>query len=90
MAAIALRDPARLREAIAGTDVRLVISGHFHHEALGMLGSVPVWVGPATAYRLDTKTTDAFHGIPGTAIPRIDISEDGPVITVIPVDAGTA
>ncbi|MGH3280107.1 MAG: metallophosphoesterase, partial [Trebonia sp.] len=42
MTAIALRDPATLRGAIAGADVRLVVAGHFHHEAAGMLGTVPV------------------------------------------------
>jgi 3',5'-cyclic AMP phosphodiesterase CpdA len=90
LAAIALRDPARLREAIEGTDVRLVLAGHYHHEVAGTLGSVPVWVGPATSYRIDPTVPDTFHGVPGTAVSRIDISEDGPVITVIHSDAVTA
>ena len=84
MAAIALRNPAPLREAIADTDVRLVVAGHFHHEALGTLGTVPVWVSPATAYRLDTTGTRAFHSVPGTAISRIELTPDGPVISTIP------
>lgn len=81
---IALRNPAPLREAIAGTDVRLVVAGHFHHEVLGMLAAVPVWVGPATAYRMDTASTRALHGVPGTAVSRIELGPDGPVISTIP------
>jgi 3',5'-cyclic-AMP phosphodiesterase len=85
MSRMALRDPDRLRDAIAGTDVRLVLCGHNHHEALGTLGQVPVWVSPASAYRLDTASTQTFHGVPGTAFSRIDLSDDGPRVTVIPV-----
>jgi 3',5'-cyclic-AMP phosphodiesterase len=84
MAAIALRNPGPLREAIAGTDVRLVVAGHFHHEAHGTLGTVPVWVGPATAYRLDTSSTRAFHSVAGTAVSRIELSSDGVLISTIP------
>jgi 3',5'-cyclic-AMP phosphodiesterase len=85
MSAMALRDPRRLRDAIAGSDVRIVLCGHNHHEALGMLAATPVWVCPAAAYRLDTASTQAFHGIPGTAFSRIDLADDGPRVTVIPV-----
>jgi 3',5'-cyclic AMP phosphodiesterase CpdA len=83
MSRMALRDPGRLRDAIAGSDVRIVLCGHNHHEALGTLGGVPVWVSPASAYRLDTTSTQAFHGFPGSAFARIDLSDEGPVVTVI-------
>jgi 3',5'-cyclic AMP phosphodiesterase CpdA len=87
MARIALRDPGRLRDAIAGSDVRLVLCGHSHHEAFGMAGATPVWVSPATAYRLDVTSTGAFRGVPGTAFSSIRLGggEDGPVVTVYPV-----
>jgi 3',5'-cyclic AMP phosphodiesterase CpdA len=85
MSRMGLRDPERLRDAIAGSDVRLVLCGHNHHEALGTIGTVPVWVSPACAYRLDTASTQAFRGVPGSAFSRIDLSEDGPTVTVIPV-----
>jgi len=85
MAGIALRDPDALRDVIDGSDVRLVVAGHSHHEALGVLGSTPVWVSPATAYRLDTTSTDAYQGYPGSAFSRIDLTPQGPVVTVIPV-----
>ena len=85
MARMALRDPGRLRDAIAGSDVRLVLCGHSHHEAFGMLGATPVWVSPAIAYRLDVTSTGAFRGVPGTAFSGIRDGDDGPVVTVYPV-----
>jgi 3',5'-cyclic AMP phosphodiesterase CpdA len=85
MARLALREPHRLADTIAGSDVRLILCGHNHHEALGTLGPTPVWVSPATAYRLDLTHTQTFHGIPGSAFSRIDLLDSGPVVTVIPV-----
>lgn len=82
---IRLREPERLRDAIAGSDVRIVVCGHNHHQALGTLGAVPVWVGPATAYQADTTSAQAIRGLPGAAFSRIDLSGDGVRVTVIPV-----
>jgi Icc protein len=82
---LALRDPARLRDAIAGSDVRIVLCGHNHHEALGVLGAVPVWVCPAVAYRADTTRTQAFGQLPSSAFSRVDLTDDGPTVTVIEV-----
>ncbi|WP_171059337.1 metallophosphoesterase family protein [Arthrobacter crystallopoietes] len=45
-----LASPALLRSVIAGTDVRGILCGHYHHAQSGLLGSVPVWVGPAVSY----------------------------------------
>jgi len=87
MAQIALRAPERLRDAIAGSDVRIVLCGHNHHEALGTLGPVPVWVCPATAYRADVTSTQTFRRVPDIALSRIDLSEDGPTVTVLAVPA---
>ena len=85
MAEIALREPERLRDAIAGSDVRIVLCGHNHHEALGTLGPVPVWVCPATAYRADITSTQTFQRVPDIALSRIDLSDAGPTVTVITV-----
>ena len=87
MAQIALRNPERLRDAIAGSDVRIVLCGHNHHEALGTLGPVPVWVCPAIAYRADITSTQTFQRAPDIALSRIDLSDDGPTVTVIAVPA---
>jgi 3',5'-cyclic-AMP phosphodiesterase len=87
MAQIALRNPERLRDAIAGSDVRIVLCGHNHHEALGTLGLVPVWVCPAIAYRADVTSTQIFQRVPDIALSRIDLTDDGPTVTVIAVPA---
>ncbi len=38
MSAIALEDPAALADAIAGSDVAVILAGHNHHATAGMLG----------------------------------------------------
>ena len=85
MTEMSLQNPERLRDAIAGSDVRIVLCGHTHHAALGTLGAIPVWVSPASAYQADTTSTQVFHGVPGTAFSRVDLSGDGPTVTIIPV-----
>ncbi|NNN38158.1 metallophosphoesterase [Streptomyces sp. S3(2020)] len=51
-----LRDPADLAAAIRGTDVRVVLTGHFHAQLFGLLESVPVWVTPGVVNRIDLTT----------------------------------
>jgi 3',5'-cyclic AMP phosphodiesterase CpdA len=85
MTRIALHNPERLRDAISGSDVRIVVCGHNHHAALGMLGAVPVWVSPATAYLADTTSTQVFRGLPGAAFSRIDLTGSGTTVTMVPI-----
>jgi hypothetical protein len=85
MSRLRLRNPDDLRSAIAGSDVRIVISGHNHHEAAGSIGSVPVWVSPSSAYRADVTKSDVFRGIPGSAFSRIDLVDAELVVTVVTV-----
>jgi 3',5'-cyclic AMP phosphodiesterase CpdA len=85
MSRIGLRDPDRLLDAIAGSDVRIVLCGHYHHEAAGTLGSIPVWVSPATAYRGDVTSRIVFRGVPGAAFSRIDLTENSATATIIPI-----
>ncbi|GAA1169999.1 metallophosphoesterase [Nesterenkonia xinjiangensis] len=48
-----LRNPAALGELLrrSGDDVRLLLTGHYHHAQSGSLGAHPVWSGPALSYR---------------------------------------
>ncbi|MET4060132.1 Icc protein [Arthrobacter sp. UYP6] len=48
-----LARPAELAGVLAGTDVRAVLCGHYHHAVSGRLGAVPVWAGPAVSYGQD-------------------------------------
>lgn len=87
MTRIALRNPEQLRDAIAGSDVRLVVCGHNHHASSGMLGAIPVWVCPAAAYQADPASSQVFRGTPGSAFSRIDITGSDICASVIPVPA---
>jgi Icc protein len=51
-----LRNPADLAAVIRGTDVRVVLTGHFHLQLWGLLESVPVWVTPGVVNRIDLTT----------------------------------
>jgi len=45
-----LRDAAQFARAIAGSDVRLILAGHYHHPMSATFAGVPVSVGPSLAY----------------------------------------
>ena len=51
-----LRNGDALGAALAGSDVRLVICGHYHHVMLGAVGGVPVWVSPAVSDQTDVTS----------------------------------
>lgn len=51
-----LLNPGELAAAIRGSDVRVVLTGHFHLQLFGMLESVPVWVTPGVVNRTDLTT----------------------------------
>jgi 3',5'-cyclic-AMP phosphodiesterase len=85
MSVIGLRNPGALAEAIAGSDVRLIICGHNHHETMGTLGPVPVWVSPSTAYRADVRNRDVFSKLPGSALSQIIVDDGNATVSVIHV-----
>ena len=48
-----LQDPETLHEIIKDSDVRAILSGHYHHQIAGTLGHIPVWVSGAASYNFD-------------------------------------
>jgi 3',5'-cyclic AMP phosphodiesterase CpdA len=52
-ALIELHDQQALADAIAGTDVRAIIGGHFHYSSYSTFAGVPVSVASATCYTMD-------------------------------------
>ncbi|WP_424466843.1 metallophosphoesterase family protein [Pseudoclavibacter helvolus] len=50
LARAGLRDAADFLDLVEGTDVRAVLSGHFHHPLAATMRGVHVSVGPALAY----------------------------------------
>ncbi|BCY10438.1 metallophosphoesterase [Actinoplanes sp. L3-i22] len=81
-AAMGLRDPGELAETIAGREVRLMLCGHFHSQAYGVLANTPVWVTPGVASRVDlTAPPDTVRYVTGASASVIDV--DGPTIHTV-------
>ncbi len=85
MTQIMLRNPVDLAEAIDGSDVRVILSGHNHHVGVGVLAAVPVWVSPSTAYTMDVLSRERVHGLPGCSLSQIELHESGMSLSAIPV-----
>ncbi|HWS35218.1 MAG TPA: metallophosphoesterase [Actinoplanes sp.] len=72
--ALGLRNGRDLADAISGTDVRLILCGHFHLQLFGMLASVPVWVTPGVVTRIDlTATPGTERAVKGASASLIDL-----------------
>jgi 3',5'-cyclic-AMP phosphodiesterase len=63
-----------LAEAIRGTDVQLVLCGHFHLQLSGYLAGVPVWVTPGVVNRTDlTATPGTERVVKGASATVVDL-----------------
>jgi 3',5'-cyclic-AMP phosphodiesterase len=51
-----LRNPDELAAVVRGSDVRVVLTGHYHLQLFGFLEAVPVWVTPGVVNRIDLTT----------------------------------
>lgn len=52
-----LLNPDALADVLEGTDVRLILAGHFHHQLAGSLRGTPVLVAPGVANCTDPTTS---------------------------------
>ncbi|MER6375538.1 metallophosphoesterase [Streptomyces mirabilis] len=79
---LGLENPAELAGAIRGTDVQLILCGHFHLQILARLEQATVWVTPGVVSRIDLTarpgTERAVHG-PSASVVRLG-SGYGPLI----------
>jgi 3',5'-cyclic AMP phosphodiesterase CpdA len=72
--AFGLRNSADLAEVIRGSDVQLLLCGHFHLQLFGMLAGVPVWVTPGVVNRIDlTATPGTERAVKGASASLIDL-----------------
>lgn len=86
-----LRNADDLADVLAGTDVRLVVTGHAHHAGAGTLAGVPVWVGPALAYGVaPVPPRGRLRAAADSAFTRIDVFGDQVVATAVPVSRARA
>ncbi|MFR9800869.1 metallophosphoesterase [Pseudonocardia sp. RS010] len=82
-----LREPEKLAEVLAGSDVRMIVCGHAHHAGAGVLAGIPVWTAPALIYQVDVlPPAGRLRGVAGAAISRIDLLEGTAVATAVPLD----
>ena len=80
-------DVDRLRAALAGTDVRAVLSGHLHVTSFGTFGHVPVIVAGGVSYVDDVGAARTLlMGIDGPqSWNLVEVHANGVVATVVPV-----
>lgn len=80
--ALGLGNPADLADAVRGSDVRLILCGHFHVQLMGFLESVPVWVTPGVYNRIDlTGPPGTGRAVRGASATLVDLgSPHGPLL----------
>ncbi|MGC9544194.1 metallophosphoesterase family protein [Streptomyces sp. UG1] len=80
--ALGLQNADELGAVIRGTDVQLILCGHFHLQILGRLEQATVWVTPDIVSRIDLTarpgTERAVHG-PSASLVRLG-TPHGPLI----------
>lgn len=75
-----LRGLDDLAAALAGSDVRVVLSGHYHHAMTGLFAGRPVVVAPGVANRTDTLVAPgAERAVRGSGAALAELGPDGSV-----------
>ena len=78
--ALRLQNPEALAEVLHGSDVRVVLAGHYHHHSAGSLAGVPVLVAPGVANDTDvTGPYDEESALVEAGALVVDVAEDGSV-----------
>ncbi|MCU1519102.1 MAG: hypothetical protein JWQ75_3823 [Pseudarthrobacter sp.] len=84
-----LARPEVLASALQDTDVRAVLSGHYHHGLSAVLGRIPVWVSPAVSYNQNLfAPPGTVQGIDSSWFSVIQLEPDAFTATPVPVTAG--
>ncbi|MFC7403726.1 metallophosphoesterase [Georgenia alba] len=82
--AIRLRRPEALVEAVTGTDVRVMLAGHYHHAMTGVLSGIPVVVTPGVTNRTETLVRyGTERAVRGSAATLVELGP-GANLTVTP------
>ncbi|MDN3482399.1 hypothetical protein QMA10_10750 [Arthrobacter sp. APC 3897] len=86
-----LARPAELAGVLAGTDVRVVLCGHYHHALSGRLGGVPVWAGPAVSYGQDLfAPPETVQGLDSSWLSVIRLGEGSFSAVPVPLQRAQA
>ena len=77
---LALQQPEELLAACAGTDVRAVLAGHYHHPLCTVAAGIPVIVSGGVANTADVLApVGVEHATRGSSATIIDLEDDGSV-----------
>jgi 3',5'-cyclic AMP phosphodiesterase CpdA len=76
----------RLRQTLAGRDVRAILSGHLHAPTFGLLGTIPVHVAGGVSYADDVGAPrDRLMAVDGPqSWNLVEVHADQVVATVVP------
>jgi Icc protein len=75
-----LQNPDDLADVVRGTDVRVVLAGHYHHHFAGTIGDVPVLVAPGVVNDTDVAGPyEQERAVIGAGALVVDVPADGPV-----------
>ena len=86
--ALDLQDRDALADAIEGTDVRLICSGHYHHPMTGALAAVPVHVAPGVTNVMDPLCgggREQARALSGASVIDLGGTDDAADATAAPV-----
>lgn len=84
LAKAGLHRPERLARALAGTDTRVILSGHYHHQMTAQFAGVPLVVGPSLAYQqIMNAGPSAVSGYDHAMFSLVQLGADQ--VTTIPV-----
>lgn len=84
-----LLNPDAVAEAIRGTDVRGILSGHFHQAGFGTLAGVGVCAAPALSYTQDLTVARDLRGQDAhQGFVVVEVHPGTVVHTVVALDAG--
>lgn len=84
-----LTNPGALAEVVRGSDVRLIIGGHFHQTSFTTLAGVPVAAASSLTYTQDLTAGRTLRGQDAHAgFNLIEVHEEQVVVTAVQLDVG--
>lgn len=84
--ALELQNPDELLDAIAGTDVRLVLAGHFHHSLVTTVRGIPLMVATGITNTTDVLATPGHERAvvgSGAALVTVPLADAAPTVTYL-------
>lgn len=82
--AVMLRNAPMLAGAVSGSDVQVVLCGHFHQQLAGRLGAASVVVTPGVVHRIDSLALPRFErAVRGASATIIELGHPGSPISYV-------